>query len=40
MAKQAAASRGIAAESAPPGAAPTLLSLARGSQQSIQENGS
>ena len=40
MAKQAAASRGDAADSAPPGAAPHLQSLSEGSQQSNQENGS
>lgn len=40
MAKRAAASRGNAAESAPPGAFPPILSLVRGSQQSNQENGS
>jgi len=40
MAKQAAAPTGRAAKFAPNGAAHTLLSLRRGSQQSIQENGS
>lgn len=40
MAKQAAASWGAAANNAPRGAAHALLSLGRGSQQSIQENGS